>query len=572
MSQPPNDRPQSPRQTESHAHLPSCTICGERMEVGVGGICQVCFIGDPVADLWKPREPPTMEELAEALPRYKIQKELGRGALGAVYGAIDQQLDRVVAIKAMWEQAGNPEYGARFASEAKAMAKLAHPNIVTIHDYGVDGELRYLVMERMEGGTLAQEISKNGPLSPDRAKAVFRDVCQALQHAHDKGVIHRDVKPSNILLDGRGRAKLSDFGLVRGVLPKEFEGVALTKTNMAVGTPYYMAPEQMEWPIEADHRADIYSAGVVYYEMVMGEPLKPRQERSSEFPDVPKSLEPIFDRALHEKPEQRYQSPNEFLKAVSLVSARNTRRFIWLGAVATLVLGIFVGALTYKAATKSKLIYRVEAPNEAIEGLPLGSLDKEIRLKEWTKRAEYEFEGDPDERARRQPSFQLVGGAVIEGDDLVLSKLQDAAQAELKRDSAKPIGGLALHFRFKPEAYLAVGKESMAIVYFGSHWTQGLFLVSSKWGDPNPTWMLSKYQPLAPPGVIEPKLDAGVWHEVWIVMSEGYQLWIDGEPVYRSNTDPQLVKWENWTVENPVTLRFEGFQGKVDFVRVWEKR
>ena len=155
--------------------------------------------------------------------------------------------------------------------------------------------------------TLAEEIRSKGKLPIRRAMRVLGQVCDALDYVHSLGVIHRDVKPGNILLDRKGNAKLSDFGLVKGLLYEEFTEEALTRTNMAVGTPQYMAPEQLEWPAQADHRADIYSTGAVLYEMMTGEVPHGRYKPASKFPGVPRFLNPIVDRALNKVPEKRFE-------------------------------------------------------------------------------------------------------------------------------------------------------------------------------------------------------------------------------------------------------------------------
>ena len=194
-----------------------CDVCGEPLKgQGVEGTCQSCLLVQPLSALWDPREPPSAEEIATLLPRFEIHDMLGRGALGIVYLATDTQLKRSVAIKAMAANPDNPEFAQRFAREASVMARLNHPHIVTVHDYGTADTLHFLVMEWMEGGTLEDEMGDKRKLPPSRAVDVTGQICDALQYAHSEGVIHRDVKPGNILLDRNGTAKLSDFGLVKG--------------------------------------------------------------------------------------------------------------------------------------------------------------------------------------------------------------------------------------------------------------------------------------------------------------------------------------------------------------------
>lgn len=304
-----------PARDDSHSDSVSdiCQSCGKKLgEPGIHGTCPSCLLAQPFAEFWDPREPPTLERVAEALPRFRIDKELGRGALGAVYGAVDHDLGRLVAIKVMTANPENPEFTERFAREASVMAKLNHPHIVTIYDHGAVGDLHYLVMERLEGGTLAELLASKGALPLDRAVQLLQQICSGLEYAHALGVMHRDIKPGNILLDRLGNAKLSDFGLVKVLLYEEFEEVALTRTNMTVGTPTYMAPEQMEWPAQADHRADIYSAGAVFYEMLTGEAPTGRYRKASSFPGIAAKYDAIVDTALHKNPDKRFTQANLF--------------------------------------------------------------------------------------------------------------------------------------------------------------------------------------------------------------------------------------------------------------------
>ncbi|MEZ5325901.1 MAG: serine/threonine-protein kinase [Verrucomicrobiales bacterium] len=331
-----------------------CSGCGKVMaEPRLEGLCPSCLLAQPFVDTWNPHEPPTLEEVARALPRFKVEKELGRGALGAVFGAVDTRLVRIVAIKAMYANPSNPEFSARFEREAKAMAKLNHPNIVTIYDHGEVGELHYLVMERMDGGSLADEIASKKRLQRSQAIGVLSDICDALHYSHKQGVIHRDVKPANILLDSSGNAKLSDFGLVKGLLHEEFAKVALTKTNMTVGTPLYMAPEQMEWPAQADHRADIYSAGAVFYEMVTGTAPSGRYRKASSFPGVPRSLDRVIDRALCKVAAERYDRA-EMLKQDALRQHLAKRKwFLRIGTAAAFAVFAAIGAIAHDARPAS---------------------------------------------------------------------------------------------------------------------------------------------------------------------------------------------------------------------------
>lgn len=208
-------------------------------------------------------EPPTPEELSDRLPNLEVLEVLGQGGMGAVYKARQASLDRFVALKLIRPDAAEIEgFAERFTREARALAKLNHPSIVTVHDFGeVDG-LYYLVMEFVEGTNL-QHLIEGGELEPQQALRIVPAVCEALQFAHDAGIVHRDIKPANILLDTSGRVKIADFGLAR-LTGSDVPHATLTGTRQVMGTPRYMAPEQMVGSHDVDHRADIYSLGVVF--------------------------------------------------------------------------------------------------------------------------------------------------------------------------------------------------------------------------------------------------------------------------------------------------------------------
>jgi serine/threonine protein kinase len=214
--------------------------------------------------------PPAPAELGRHFPQLEILQLLGQGGMGAVYQARQTKLDRLVAIKILPpEVARDPAFAERFTREARALARLNHPNIVTVHDFGdVDG-LYYFTMEYVNGHNL-RDLLQAGALPADQTRAIVPQLCDALQYAHDEGLVHRDIKPENILLDKKGRVKIADFGLARlvGLTPTY---LTLTGTHEVMGTLLYMAPEQMKRTHTVDHRADIYSLGVVLYEMLTGE-------------------------------------------------------------------------------------------------------------------------------------------------------------------------------------------------------------------------------------------------------------------------------------------------------------
>jgi len=208
--------------------------------------------------------------IPEKIGRYAVKGELGRGAMGVVYRGVDPALDRHVAIKVIsaGETAGDAsleELEGRFLREARIAAKINHPGVVTVHDAGREGADLYLVMELVEGESLADQRRRGIQRSPSEVFDVVADVADALAAAHAHHVVHRDIKPANILFTKDGRCKVTDFGVAKAV----GEGTELTRTGMVIGSPAYMAPEQVKGD-KVDHRADIFSLGVVAYEMLFG--------------------------------------------------------------------------------------------------------------------------------------------------------------------------------------------------------------------------------------------------------------------------------------------------------------
>lgn len=229
-----------------------------------------------------PLEP---SELARLFPQLEVLELIGHGGMGAVYKARQPKLDRLVAVKVLpRETAGDPAFAERFAREARALARLSHPHIVPVYDFGEAGELFCFIMEYVDGVNL-REMIRGQKLSPAEALAIVPQICEALQYAHDEGFVHRDIKPENILIDKRGRVKIADFGLAKLLFPAA-DDYTLTRPQQVMGTPQYMAPEQIETPLQVDHRADIYSLDVVFYEMLTGELPLGRFETPSQRVDV----------------------------------------------------------------------------------------------------------------------------------------------------------------------------------------------------------------------------------------------------------------------------------------------
>ena len=266
-------------------------------------------------------EPPTVAEASRLFPNYKVLDVLGRGGMGAVYKAVQTALDRVVAIKLLpLEISIDRDFADRFVREARTMAKLNHPNIVSVFDFGTtpEGHL-YFVMEFVEGTTLHHLIKTTG-LKPVQCLELIVNVCEALQYAHGEGVVHRDIKPANVLVDTKGRVKVADFGLARMDSPSA-EQWGQTMTGMVLGTPDYMAPEQKQGS-RVDHRADIYSLGVMLYEMLCGQIPQGIFAPPSQRVTVDERVDQVVIRAMQQEPDRRYANTAEMKSEVENI--RNT--------------------------------------------------------------------------------------------------------------------------------------------------------------------------------------------------------------------------------------------------------
>jgi serine/threonine protein kinase len=243
--------------------------------------------------------------LARHFEELEILGMIGRGGMGAVFKVRQKSLDRLAALKILPAQiADSPEFPVRFARESQALARLSHPHIVAVYDSGQRQGLFFFLMEYVDGPNLRQ-LLQDSRLAPEQALAIVPQICEALQHAHDQGIVHRDIKPENILLNRQGEVKIADFGLVKlmGLPAQEF---TLTQ-NRIMGTPAYMAPEQIEHPDQVDHRADIYSLGVVFYQMLTGELPMGRFAPPSRKVQIDVRLDEVVLRTLEKERERRYQ-------------------------------------------------------------------------------------------------------------------------------------------------------------------------------------------------------------------------------------------------------------------------
>jgi predicted Ser/Thr protein kinase len=295
----------------------TCETCGAAIPADApGGGCPRCLLG---AGLDAPEGPFDREELARILPQFEIEAFIGQGGMGVVYRARQKSLARTVALKILpREVAKDPAFAERFTRESRALASLNHPNITAVYEAGKAEDLFFLTMEYVDGVNLRQAQEGRG-LEPGQALAIVPQICDALQYAHDQGVVHRDIKPENILLDREGRVKIADFGLAKLLRPTEADPT-LTGTQQVMGTLHYIAPEQIRTPQNVDHRADIYSLGVVFYEMLTGELPIGRFPVPSERVQVDVRLDEVVLRALERERDQRYQRVSEVKTSVETIA------------------------------------------------------------------------------------------------------------------------------------------------------------------------------------------------------------------------------------------------------------
>ncbi|MBX7246308.1 MAG: serine/threonine protein kinase [Candidatus Sumerlaeaceae bacterium] len=305
---------------------PVCPSCGAPLPADAAlGLCPQCliksgYLSAPEASTGTAAgfQPPTVAELSPLFPQLEILELIGRGGMGAVYKARQPKLNRTVALKILArDKTPDSHFAERFQREAQALARMNHPNIVTVYDFGEAGGHYYLLMEFVDGLNLRQ-VERSRRLSPEEALAIVPPICDALQYAHRQGIVHRDIKPENILLDREGSVKIADFGIAKMLGPAATD--PLTGDQQTVGTPHYMAPEQVEKPATVDHRADIYSLGVVFYEMLTGELPLGRFAPPSRKVQIDVRLDEVVLRALEKEPEQRYQNVSEIKTQVETLS------------------------------------------------------------------------------------------------------------------------------------------------------------------------------------------------------------------------------------------------------------
>jgi len=312
---------------------PQCPRCGASLPLSysAGRPCERCLLSLGLTEDEAPllvhtqqgaqgASFPSLEELEALHPDLEIKEVLGEGGMGMVYRARQRNLDRDIALKVLrTDITAESGFAERFEREARTMARLSHPNIVTVHASGHSDSHYFLILELVEGGNLRQLINRERP-SPKLALSIVGQVCDALSFAHEQGVVHRDIKPENILITTSGQVKIVDFGLAT-IGREELAGLRLTRTDQAMGTPQYMAPEQIERPLEVDHRADIYSMGVVFYELLTGELPLGRFEAPSKKAQLDARLDQVVFRTLEKEPGRRYQTASKVKTDMDLIQS-----------------------------------------------------------------------------------------------------------------------------------------------------------------------------------------------------------------------------------------------------------
>lgn len=334
-----------PSVTKNHQAHP-CPSCGDSLEGSeMDGLCPRCLLLGCMSMTEPTRtgavELPGMDELAPFFPAFDFKERIGSGGMGVVYRAVQTELQREVAIKVLInEEDGSPEFSERFRREAQTLARLNHPNIITVHDFGEVDDFFFIVMECVDGTNLAKLID-SGQIRPAESLGLVIQICQALQYAHDAGVVHRDIKPANILINSDGQVKIADFGLAK-VLGSQDNGFVTTKKER-LGTPLYMAPEQRRAAVEADHRADIYSLGVVFYEMLTGDLPSGNFPPPSKRTDVDTRVDQVVLKSMESEPDRRYQQAGDVRSRVEEIRDHPSRgiKKPWLLWVAFVGIALF---------------------------------------------------------------------------------------------------------------------------------------------------------------------------------------------------------------------------------------
>jgi tRNA A-37 threonylcarbamoyl transferase component Bud32 len=397
---------------------------------------------------FEPFTPPKTEALNELIPGYKFLEFIEQGGMGAVYKAVQKSLNRTVAVKLLPQVHRNKEtFAERFKREAHALAQLNHPHIIAVHDFGEtpDGQM-YYVMEYVSGMDL-QHLLKRAPPEPRQILRIITQVCEALQFAHEHGIVHRDIKPANILIDERGNVKVADFGLAKVVGP---QSVDYTATGMTLGTPDYIAPEALDQSKNIDHRADIYSLGVMIYELFTGHVPKGVWEPPSIRSGADKGIDAVVSKAMQNNPEKRYQHVRDMTQVLEKLfknsdnwknfrrpprsdlvntggkpvnihtnadtirmepSARPKRRMVWMAGAGVLLAGTAAVAWQGGWLTGGQVMVDSTAPQaeQPVRPANLPAAPEQMKLAEWV----LAHEGFLNVKTASNPEEQMGGSADI---------------------------------------------------------------------------------------------------------------------------------------------------------------
>lgn len=322
-----------------------CQQCGASIPSDSGSGCPRCLMRlaiDDAADATKSSQaaPVSPEEIEFQLEDISVIRLLGSGGMGAVYLARQLPLNRLVAIKVLTpHRAEDPISEERFLREARALARLHHPRIVSLYDVGRMGQTWFIMMEYVEGASLRELINQDR-LSPAEALRLVPQICDAMQYAHDQGVVHRDIKPENILIDQSGQVKIADFGLVKLVGEVTPDNITLTDPGLRMGTVGYMAPEQCSSTCGVDHRADIYALGVIFYELLTGKRPTPDYTPPSRITEVDSRVDRVIACSLKESPDDRFQQASLMKDAIDRLA--NRRSWIPLAAIGAVVASLIL--------------------------------------------------------------------------------------------------------------------------------------------------------------------------------------------------------------------------------------
>ena len=347
---------------------PRCPECGAPLTPGAAlGLCARCLLAGAAesTEYGAPRStPPSLAEVASAFPQLEVMEMIGHGGMGAVFKVRQPKLNRSVALKLLPQSlAADPAFAGRFEREAQLLARLSHPNITAVYDYGQAGGFFFLLMEFVDGVNLRQAM-RASRFTPAQALGIVPKICEALQYAHDEGVLHRDIKPENILLDAKGRVKLADFGIAKvvgesgtGVPPVAAANTAgtavslseLTQAGATLGTPSYMAPEQRDTPGDVDHRADIYSLGVVFYELLTGELPVGKFAPPSALSAADPRVDAIVQQALQKEREHRQHSAGEMKTQVETLGGVTGARMLALPKIRRMIATPAIGLVIASA-------------------------------------------------------------------------------------------------------------------------------------------------------------------------------------------------------------------------------